>query len=174
MQFSLPKSIEILESTPQVLEAWLGGLSDAWILANEGPDTWSAFDIVGHLIHGEETDWIPRMQIILSDKEDKTFDTFDRFAQYEKSKGKSMRQLLDEFKLARQKSLETLLAQQLTPADLQKTGTHRILGEVTLSNLLATWVAHDLNHIAQIARVMANQYKADAGPWVAFLRILQQ
>ncbi|MFA6262445.1 MAG: DinB family protein [Bacteroidia bacterium] len=173
MQFSLSKSIDILERTPLVLETWLGGLSDEWILANEGPDTWNAFDIVGHLIHGEETDWITRMQVILSNNEDKTFDTFDRFAQYEKSRGKTMRQLLDEFKQLRKKSLDILVAQQLTTDDLTKTGMHRVLGEVTLSHLLATWVAHDLNHIAQIARVMAKQYKEEAGPWVAFLRILQ-
>ncbi|MDP4218499.1 MAG: DinB family protein [Bacteroidota bacterium] len=174
MSFEIDKSVEILERTPAVLTAMLTGLSEDWIMNNEGPDTWSPYDIVGHLIHGEETDWIPRMKIILSDSPDKRFTPFDRFAQFTNSKGKTLSQLLETFTTLRAQNLETLRsAAPITPADLLKTGIHPAFGPVTLSQLLATWVAHDLNHIAQIARVMAVQYRPDAGPWVAYLKILQ-
>ncbi len=136
---------------------------------NEGPDTWSPFDVVGHLIHGEKTDWIPRARHIL-DGNPAPFPVFDRFAQFEESKGKTIESLLAEFKTLRDANIQHLHAMALTPADLQRTGMHPELGEVTLQQLLATWVRHDLSHIRQIARVMAKQYNAEIGPWQAYLR----
>jgi hypothetical protein len=171
--FDLDKSVEILERTPAILAAMLEGLDDDWITHNEGPDTWSPYDIVGHLIHGELTDWIPRMEIILSDSSDKRFTPFDRFAQFTNSRGKTLSSLLDRFATLRAHNIQKLRATPITGADLLKTGIHPAFGPVTLSQLLATWAAHDLNHIAQIARVMAAQYKAATGPWVAYLKILQ-
>jgi uncharacterized damage-inducible protein DinB len=172
MKFDLKKSVEILSRTPRVLEVSLAGLSDEWIHANEGDNTWSPYDIVGHLIHGEKTDWIPRVQIILSDRADKTFETFDRKAQFEDSKGKSLRQLLDEFKSLRRKGIEILESKPLTVQDLLKTGVHPAFGNVSLAQLLSTWTAHDLGHLAQIARVMARQYKYEVGPWIEYLPVL--
>lgn len=153
--------------------AMLGNVSADWTSNNEGGDTWTVYDIVGHLIQGEKTDWIARMEIILSDNPDKTFEPFDRFAQFEESKGKSLTQLLDEFKNLRQKNMEHVRSKKLTAKDLEATGIHPAFGAVTLSQLLSTWTVHDLNHIAQISRVMAKQYKAEVGPWVEYLRILQ-
>lgn len=173
MKFNLPKSIEILERTPDVLNNLLQNIAIDWTSTNEGGDSWSVYDVVGHLIHGEKTDWIPRMEIILSDNADKTFEPFDRFAQLNENEGKSLAQLLEEFKVLRQENMVQLRAANLTENDLEKTGIHPAFGEITLSQLLATWTVHDLNHIAQIARVMAKQYKAEVGPWVAYLRILQ-
>jgi uncharacterized damage-inducible protein DinB len=173
MHFSLPKSIEILERTPDVLITMLQNISPDWSSNNEGGETWSVYDIVGHLIHAEKTDWIARMEIILSDKPGKTFEPFDRFAQFENSKGKSLSQLLDEFKSLRKMNIEHLRSKNLTNKKKEEKGIHPSLGEVTLSQLLATWTVHDLNHIAQISRVMAKQYKAEVGPWKAYLRILQ-
>lgn len=173
MHFTTEKSIEILARTPQVLDTLLLGLSDDWTMHNEGGETWSPYDIVGHFIHCEKTDWIPRTEIILSEKTDKTFEPFDRFAHFEISKGKSLAQLLEEFALLRQQSVEFLTSKQLTENELASTGIHPAFGEVTLSQLLATWVVHDLNHLAQIARVMAFQYKSEVGPWTAYLGILQ-
>ena len=173
MNFSLSKSIEILERTPEVLNVMLQNLSNEWTSNNEGGETWSVYDIVGHLIHGELTDWTPRMEIILSEKTDKTFTPFDRFAQFEKSKGKTLIQLLDEFKSLRLENINLLKSKELTNQDLERTGVHPAFGEITLSQLLSTWTVHDLNHIAQISRVMENQYKAEVGPWAAYLRILQ-
>lgn len=174
MKFDLNHSLDILRRTPDVLNTLLSGLSDDWTLPNEGGDTWSAFDVVGHLIHAERTDWIPRMEIILSARENKTFPPFDRFAQFEENKGKSLMMLLAEFKTERQKSIEKLLSKNLTSSDPDKKGIHPALGEVTLRQLLATWVVHDLNHISQISRVMAKQYQGEVGPWVAYLGILNQ
>lgn len=174
MSFSVEKSIEILQRTPDVLDAMLKGISTEWSSCNEGAETWSAYDILGHLIHGEKTDWIPRMEVILSDKGDKTFEPFDRLAQFDESKGKSLRQLLDEFKTLRMKNVEHLRAKNLTTPDLEKKGVHPAFGEVTLSQLLSTWVVHDLDHISQISRVMARQYSADVGPWVEYLRVLKE
>ena len=171
MNFSLPSSISVLERTPSVLESMLKDLPDEWINNNEGNDTWSPYEVVGHLIHGEKTDWIPRMEIILSDKTDKRFVPFDRFAMMHTEK-KSLTELLEEFKALRKKSLATLVSKNLTSLDLDKAGIHPDFGNVTLRQLLATWVAHDLGHIAQISRVMAKQYKQEAGPWVKYLRIL--
>lgn len=174
MNFSIEKSIEILERTPKTLAALLETLSDDWTTPNEGGDSWSAYDIIGHLIHGEKTDWMPRAEIILSDRADKTFEPFDRFAQFEEqSEPKSFSQLLQEFKILRKQNLDLLRSKNLSENDFGKTGIHPAFGEVRLDQLLATWVAHDLGHIAQIARVMAKQYKSAVGPWVEYLRILQ-
>jgi uncharacterized damage-inducible protein DinB len=173
MNFTLEKSIEILERTPGVLTALLQNISADWTSRNEGGQTWSVYDIIGHLIHGEKTDWIPRADIILSEKPDKNFEPFDRFAQLEESKEKSLTQLLDEFSLLRKKNVEYLRSKKLTSKNLEEKGIHPAFGEVTLSQLLSTWVVHDLNHIAQISRVMAKQYKEEVGPWIEYLRILQ-
>ena len=174
MNFTLEKSIEILERTPNVLAAMLQNISAEWTLNNEGGQTWTVYDIIGHLIHGEKTDWIPRAAIILSEKPDKTFEPFDRLAQFEASKGKSLTELLDEFKILRKNNIEYLRSIKLTGKDLEAKGFHPAFGEVTLSQLLSTWVVHDLNHIAQISRVMAKQYKAAVGPWIEYLSILQK
>ena len=173
MNCTLSKSIEILERTPDVLIGMLQNISDDWTSNNEGGETWSVYTIVGHLIQGEKTDWIPRMEMILSDKPNKTFEPFDRFAQLEESKGKSLTQLLAEFKSLRQKNIEQLRSKKLTDRELGEKGIHPAFGEITLSQLLATWTVHDLNHMAQISRVMAKQYKVAVGPWVAYLGILQ-
>jgi uncharacterized damage-inducible protein DinB len=173
MKFTVSHALEILERTPTVLDALLMGLSEQWTTQNEGPDTWSVYDIVGHLIHGEKTDWIPRMEIILSDVENKTFESFDRFAQFEASKGKTLSDLLMEFKQLRQRNVQMLQSKGLTEEDYSKTGVHPAFGAVSLAQLLSTWAVHDLNHLAQIARVMATQYKQEVGPWVAYLRILK-
>ena len=173
MNFSLSHSLEILERTPNVLFAMLENVSGEWTLNNEGPDTWSVYDIIGHLIHGEKTDWIARMEIILSNEADKRFEPFNRFAQFEESKGLSLLALLDEFKRLRENNIRILLSKQLTNEHLQQTGVHPAFGEVTLSQLLATWVVHDLNHIAQISRVMAKQYKAEIGPWIEYVKMLR-
>jgi len=173
MHSTLNKSIEILERTPGVLHAMLQGLSADWIAVNEGPGTWSAYDIVGHLIHGEITDWMPRASIILSAATDKSFAVFDRFAQFNASKGKSLLQLLEEFEQLRKSNMTILRSKNIQEDQLQQKGIHPAFGAVTLSQLLATWVVHDLNHIAQICRAMAGHYKEDVGPWTAYLKILQ-
>lgn len=173
MDFDIKKGIEILERTPLVLQALLSGISEEWIVPNEGEKTWSPYDIMGHLIHGENTDWMERLEIILGEGNNKEFRPFDRFAQFEESKGKSINELLQEFENLRKNNLELLTSKNISEKDLQKIGIHPSFGEVTLSQLLATWVAHDLNHIAQISRVMAKQYKDAVGPWVEYLRILQ-
>ncbi len=172
MDFKLDNTIEILERTPGVIEDLLKGLSPEWVMNNEGNDTWSPYDILGHLIHGEKTDWIVRMDIILSHSDDKTFQPFDRFAQFEQSKGKTLQQLIDEFKELRKHNIAILISKKISDSTLNKTGIHPAFGTVTLSQLLSTWVVHDLSHIAQIARVMAKQYKTAVGPWQAYLPIL--
>jgi hypothetical protein len=174
MNFTIEKSKEILERTPDVLHTMLQGASTEWTSINEGGETWSVYDVIGHLIHGEKTDWVPRAAIILAENTDKKFKPFDRFAQFEESKGKSLPQLLEEFKILRKRNMEWLLSKQLTDKDLAKKGIHPAFGEVTLSQLLATWTVHDLNHIAQIARIMAKQYKTAVGPWIEYLGILKQ
>lgn len=171
--FSIDKALEILAQTPSTLESFLQNLSDEWIFANEGENTWSSYDVIGHLIHGEKTDWIPRTDQILKDSH-KEFTPFDRFAQFENSKGKSIQELLQEFKDLRAKNIAYLTSLHLSKEDLQQIGYHPEFGEVTLQQLLATWTVHDLEHISQIARVLAKQYKEEAGPWVAYLSILQQ
>lgn len=172
MQFDLDKAYQILEKTPLVLETLLTGLSDDWTMNNEGPDTFSPYDVIGHLIHGEKTDWKARAMMILEHGESTTFVPYDRFAQFAHSKGKSLQQLLAELKELRARNLQWLRSLQLKSADLNKTGMHPDLGRVTLKQLLSTWVAHDLAHIAQVARVMAKQYKEAIGPWVEYLRIM--
>ncbi|HXB11100.1 MAG TPA: DinB family protein, partial [Bacteroidia bacterium] len=173
-EFNLNKTIEVLECTPSVLKKLLSGLSDAWVLNNEGKDTWSPFDVVGHLIHGEKTDWIPRMEIILSAKSNKKFVPFDRFAQLKNSKNKKLNHLLKEFKQLRKENIKILKSKKLTKKDLDKTGIHPEFGRVTLEQLLATWAAHDLAHIGQISRVMAKQYKSAVGPWAKYLPVMNK
>lgn len=172
MDFSLAYSLQVLERTPDVLEALLRDLDESWTSSNEGPDTWSPYDVIGHLIHGERTDWIPRMMIILRDG-DTRFVPFDRFAQFEESRGKSLATLLDEFKSLRRSNLELLRSVALTDQHLTMTGIHPEFGEVTLAQLLSTWVVHDLAHLAQISRVMAKQYMNAVGPWKQYITLLQ-
>jgi len=168
----LEKSYEILERTPTVLRTLLSGLSDDWIMNNEGPETFSPYDVMGHLIHGEKTDWRDRTVMILEHGTEKTFVPFDRFAQFEASKGKSLTNLIDDFEKLRLDSLTWLKSLNLTEEDFNKKGTHPALGQVTLRQLLSTWVIHDLTHIAQITRVMAKQYKSEIGPWIEYFRIM--
>lgn len=172
MEYQLEHAKEILRRTPGTLTALLSDLPNEWVLSNEGPDTWSPYDVIGHLIEGEETDWIPRARIILEHGEARPFDRFDRFAMFEKSRGKSLLELLARFEQLRGESLRQLDELNLTPELLEKTGMHPVLGIVTLSQLLSAWVVHDLGHIRQIVRVMAKQYGEAAGPWTAFLPIL--
>ncbi len=174
MKYNINKALEILERTPKTLNTFLLNVSDEWILSNEGDNTWSVFDVVGHLIHGEKTDWMQRLEIILNDSNNKTFESFDRFAQFENSKGKTLSQLLEEFSELRTKNLNHLKALKLSETELNLKGIHPELGEVTLKQLLATWVTHDLGHIAQIARIMAKQYKDEVGPWEAYIPILNK
>lgn len=169
----LTSSIEILERTPSVVTDMLRGLSDDWIRQNEGPGTWAPYDILGHLIHGEKTDWVPRMKIILSDSKDKQFKPFDREAQFEESKGMTVDQLLDNFRLLRAQNILELRSWHLGDAEFAREGVHPALGKVTLSQVLAAWVCHDLTHIAQIARIFAFQYRQAVGPFMDYLRILQ-
>ena len=172
MKYSLERSYEILDRTPTVLQALLGGLPDDWVMPNEGPETFSPYDVIGHLIHGDRTDWVVRAKLILAFGSTQTFERYDRFAQYEESKGKSLQQLLDEFAAIRKENMGWFKSANLTEEDLDKKGMHPVLGEVTLRHLLATWVVHDLTHISQITRVMAKQYKTEMGPWPQFFRIL--
>lgn len=170
--FAVDEAIAILSRTPSTLDALLRGLPESWITAHEGGETWSPFDVIGHLIHGEQTDWMPRARIILEHGESRAFDKFDRFAQFEDSRGRTLPSLLDEFAAARSESVRSLAALQLSEADLDRRGTHPELGGVTLRQLLATWVAHDLDHIVQVARVLARQYADEVGPWRAYLRVI--
>lgn len=162
----------VLSATPDVVRSLLAGLPDAWTTANEGGDTWSPFDIVGHLIHGERTDWIPRARMILEHGDSRAFAEFDRFAQFTSSAGRSLTDLLEDFASARRDSLRQLDGLQITAADLERHGRHPVFGPVTLRQLLATWVAHDLDHLAQVARVMARQYADEVGPWRQYLRVI--
>lgn len=173
MKFDLDKSILILERTPAVLEQLLNGLPGDWVMHNEGGDTWSAYDVVGHLIHGERTDWMARTKMILDGKH-KTFPVFDRTAMFEESKGKSLNDLLKEFKSARAENLKALRSLNLAEKDFDKTGVHPKFGEVTLRQLLSTWTTHDLTHLAQIARVMAKQYREEIGPWLEYMRLVRE
>ncbi len=150
----------------------LQGLPKEWTHQNEGGDTWSPFDVVGHLIHGEKTDWMPRIKIILSDAEDKTFEPYDRFAQFRLSKGKELNDLLEEFESLRKSNLDELLSLNLSPEQLNRGGIHPELGPVILSEVLSAWVVHDLGHIVQVSRVMAKQYKDEVGPWPEYLTVL--
>ena len=170
--FTMEEGLAILTRTPAVLDALLRGLPDGWIAVHEGGDTWSPFDVVGHLIHGERTDWLPRIRIVLEHGDARPFETFDRLAQFAESKGRTMDELLDEFAALRSDNLRQLAALRLTAADLDRPGRHPQLGAVRMRNLLATWVAHDLDHIVQISSVLAGQYSDEVGPWRAYLRII--
>ena len=174
MDFDLSSGIVVLQRTPWTLRTMFSGLPAEWTAANEGADTWSPYDIVGHLIHGERTDWIPRAEIILAQGPNRRFTPFDRFAQFRDSQGKSLEELLDELARLRTENLTKLLGWRLTESELALEGEHPELGAVTLRQLLAAWVAHDLGHIAQIARVMAKQYREAIGPWRAYLTIMDR
>jgi len=172
MDFELEQGTAVLTRTPATLRAMVSGLSDDWLRATEGGESWSPYDIVGHLVHGEKTDWIARARMIQEHGESRTFEPFDRFAQFRDSKGKSLSELLGEFESLRARNLETLAGWKLSAADLAFRGRHPEFGPVTLGQLLATWVVHDLGHIAQIARVMAKQYRDAIGPWIAYLPVV--
>jgi DinB family protein len=172
MEFILESSVEVLERTPAALRALLGDLSTPWIRGTEGPDTFSPFDVVGHLIDGEETDWIVRAQIILARGAEPRFEPYDRFRHRTRNVSRTLASLLDEFETLRAGNLARLASWRLSPSDLELPGLHPVFGRVTLRQLLAAWVVHDLGHIAQIARVMAKQYTEEAGPWIAFLPVL--
>jgi hypothetical protein len=174
MDFNFTSAVAVLERTPQSMRALLAGLGPEWTEATEGPETWSPYVIVGHLIHGEHTDWITRAQIILRQGPDRRFTPYDRFAQFRESQGKSLADLLDEFGRSRAENLAILTGWQLTDAQLALEGEHPEFGRVTLRQLLATWVAHDLGHIAQTARVMAKQYREAIGPWRAYLPVMDR
>lgn len=174
MEFQLTDGLAVLERTPATLAAMLAGLGPQWFDATEGADTWSPYVIVGHLIHGERTDWISRAQIILTQGDDRRFAPYDRFAQFQESAGKSLAILLEDFARLRATNLATLAGWRLTDRELALSGEHPAFGTVTLRQLLSTWVAHDLGHIAQTARVMAKQYREEVGPWRAYLPILDR
>ena len=173
MEHNLQHTISLLSHTPAALNALLRDLPEAWTHQNEGENTWSAFDVVGHLIHAERTDWMPRARMILQFGDTQKFEPFDRLAQVRESQGKSLSQLLDEFARLRANNLQELHALNLTPPDLDKRGRHPAFGPVTLSQLLATWPAHDLTHLHQISRIMAYQYREAVGPWEKYLGVLQ-
>lgn len=172
MSFNLVNGLQVLERTPKVLDAMLRDLDESWLEAIEGPETWSPFDIVGHLVHGERTDWMERARRTLEDGPAKPFEPFDRFAQFEDSRGKAIADLLDEFARLRAENLEALRKLELTPEQMGLEGRHPALGLVTLGQLLATWVVHDLGHIAQIGRVMAKVNRDEVGAWGEYLPIL--
>jgi hypothetical protein len=172
MEHDLERTLALLARTPAVLNALLRDLPEAWTLCNEGDNTWSAFDVIGHLVHGERTDWMPRARMILQFGDSRTFEPFDRWAQFRESEGKSLPQLLDEFARLRTENLDELRALNVHPEDLERRGRHPSLGVVTLSQLLATWVVHDLTHLHQISRLMACQYREAVGPWTAYLGVL--
>jgi DinB superfamily len=173
MEHNLEHTIALLTRTPAALDVLLHDLPDAWTRSNEGEKTWSAFDVIGHLIHGELTDWMPRARMILELGETRAFEPFDRWAQERASAGKSLGQLLDEFARLRAQNLRELRALNLKQDDLARRGRHPELGAVTLSELLATWAAHDLTHLHQISRIMAHQYRQAVGPWSAYLGVMQ-
>jgi DinB superfamily len=173
MEHNLDQTISLLARTPAAFDALLRNLSDAWTLRNEGEETWSPFDVIGHLIHAERTDWMPRAKTILEFGETRAFEPFDRLAQNRESQGKSLAQLLDEFARLRSENLAHLRRLNLRKEDLARRGKHPSLGTVTLSELLATWAAHDLTHLHQVSRVMAHQYRHAVGPWQKYLGVLQ-
>ena len=172
MQFDIEQATSILSRTPSVFHTLLRDLPDSWVAANEGDKTWSPFDVVGHLVHCERTDWIPRARLILEKGESQVFDPVDRFAHFEESRGKSMVELLNEFAVLRSANLSSLVALELAESDLQRAGRHPDFGVVTMGQLLATWVVHDLGHIAQTTRVMAKQYANQVGPWAEYVPVL--
>ncbi len=172
MGFDLDKSIQVLERTPRVLRALLAGLPPFWTSSNEGPDTWSPFEVLGHLIDGEETDWLVRARIILAQGPSRRFEPFDRTRHRERNQGRSVEELLARFASLREKNVAALRALRIRPDQLTLVGEHPALGSVTLGQLLATWVVHDLGHLAQIGRVMACQYRDEVGPWIDYLPVL--
>ena len=172
MKYELSQALPILERTPKVFRTLLQDLPAAWTQQNEGGDSWSPYDVVGHLIHGEKTDWMQRVAVVLNKDENKTFTPFDRFAQFEESKGKDLSQLMDEFESLRAANLDSLRSLNLSAEQMDLKGNHPSLGVVTLSELLSTWVVHDLGHIVQVCRVMAKQYGDQVGPWTQYLTIL--
>ena len=174
MDFDLPSSIAILERTPDTFRVMLNGLPSAWTDGTEGPETWSPYIILGHLVHGERADWIPRARIILAQGPERRFTPFDRFAQFRESEGKSLTDLLDEFAQLRAENVATLASWRLTREQLALEGEHPAFGAVTLRQLLSTWVGHDLGHIAQTARVMAKQYRDAVGPWREYLPVMDR
>ena len=174
MNFDLRQGIAVLERTPSTLEALLSDLPESWTTGNEGPDTWSPFDVVGHLIDAEQTNWMSRLHVILAQGGASRFEPFDRFRHLTRNKGRPLTDLLAEFRRAREKNLRELQALNLTAAQLALSAEHPTFGAVTLEQLLSTWVAHDLGHIAQITRVMAKQYREAVGPWQAFLPVLHR
>ena len=173
MKHSLQHTISLLAHTPAALDALLRDLPETWTLRNEGEDTWSAFDVIGHLIHGERTDWMPKARMVLQSGEAETFEPFDRWGHVRECQGKSLGQLLDEFARLRSENLDELRALNLRQGDLELRGRHPALGIVTLSELLATWTVHDLTHLHQISRVMAHQYREAVGPWNGSLGVLR-
>jgi hypothetical protein len=172
MEFSLDRSLEVLRRTPATLHGLLGGLSDFWARSNYGPDTFSPFDVVGHLIQADLHDWMPRVRLILDHGDTQPFPPFDRYAMFEADRGRAMEDLLDGFGDLRTRSLSDLKSLRLTDADLDRPGRHPDLGGVTLRQLLSTWVVHDLGHLHQVAKAMAYQYRDDVGPWRQYLTIL--
>jgi len=174
MAFELAEGIAVLEKTPATFRALLAGLPESWTTCNEGPDTFSAFDNLGHVIHGERADWMPRARIILAQAEARTFAPYDRFAQVRESAGKTLAQLLDEFAELRAENLVTLRSWNLTDRELALEAQHPALGTVTLRQLLSTWVVHDLGHLAQTSRVMAKRYREEIGPWREYLPIVNR
>jgi DinB superfamily len=172
MRFDLASSIDLLRRTPQTLRDLLNGVGEAWSRSNEGFDTFSPFDVVGHLIDGEETDWMPRARIILARDPEATFVPYDRFRHYSRNRGRSLGSLLDELARLRAENLAQLAAWNLGETELDLRARHPSLGPVTLRQLLAGWVVHDLGHIAQVVRVMAKQYRDEVGPWVPYLPVL--
>jgi len=170
--FDVTEAALLLGRTPLLLDAWLRGLPDHWVHVDEGGDTWSAFAVLGHLIHGEQTDWVPRVRQIMTSGDEHPFEPFDRLAQFRATRGRSLAELLDEFAALRRENLAALAALQLVETDLDRRGRHPAFGAVTLRQLLATWVAHDCDHVAQIARVIAHQYSDAVGPWRAYLRVI--
>ena len=171
-EFKLKEAVAVLTRTPATLDAMLRDLPTNWVRCDEGKDTWNAFDIVGHLIVGERTDWIPRVRIILGHGDARAFDPFDRFAQSRENQDQSLEQRLDDFARLRSGNLAALQALNLQPDDLTRQGRHPALGRVTLSELLATWAVHDLTHVHQLSRLMAHQYRDAVGPWSAYLGVL--
>ncbi len=169
----LEESLAVLASTPATLNSLLRDLPDAWTTATEGDGTWSPYDVIGHLVHGEKVDWMPRLGIILEHGPSLAFPPFDREAQFHSGARKSMGELLDEFLALRQEGLARLRALNLQAADLERVGTHPAFGRVTLRQLLATWTAHDLAHLLQISRTMAKRYKAEVGPWAQYLSVMK-
>ena len=173
IEVDLPTVISIISRTPDVIKALVSDLDEAWLHARESEDTWSPHEIVAHLIFGEQTDWIPRMQIILGDKEDKAFTPFDRNGHFSIATGRSIESLLYQFEKLRRENIDILNASDITIDDLRKTGIHPAFGQVTLGQLLSSWVVHDMTHIYQISRIIAKQYEVEVGPWKEYMGILK-